>query len=59
LKAAFESGSVSRDLPDSEATVIVGSGPAGLFAAQCPWLKQGSRPYVIERGQPIAQAKMR
>ena len=56
LKAAFESGSVSRDLPDSERPVIVGSGPAGLFAALA-LAQAGLRPYVIERGQPIAQRK--
>ncbi len=40
--------------PLNERPVIVGAGPAGLFAA---WLlaQHGFRPLIIERGQPVAQ----
>lgn len=38
--------------PLAERPIVVGSGPAGLFAA-CILAEQGYRPLVLERGRPV------
>ncbi|MDY5969158.1 MAG: FAD-binding protein [Bacteroidales bacterium] len=45
-----------QDTSGKAAVVIVGAGPAGLFAAlQC--LQRGLRPVIVERGYPVEQRK--
>ena len=46
-----------RDCHASAPVLIVGAGPAGLFAALRA-LELGLRPVVIERGQPVEQRKL-
>ncbi len=42
--------------PDAKRVVIVGAGPAGLFAAiRC--LQRGLKPIVVERGKPVEDRK--
>ncbi len=57
FKAAFAPGPRFPDLPEHERPVIIGSGPAGLFAALA-LARAGLRPRIIERGQPIGRRKM-
>lgn len=46
-----------RDCRSCPAVVIVGAGPAGLFAA-IRALEVGLRPVIIERGQPVEQRRL-
>ena len=46
-----------RDCHSCPAVVIVGAGPAGLFAALRA-LEVGLRPVIIERGQPVEQRRL-
>ena len=46
-----------RDCRSCPAVVIVGAGPAGLFAALRA-LEVGLRPVIIERGQPVEQRRL-
>lgn len=46
-----------RDCSSCPAVVIVGAGPAGLFAALRA-LEVGLRPVIIERGQPVEQRRL-
>ena len=46
-----------RDCHSCPAVVIVGAGPAGLFAALRA-LEVGLRPIIIERGQPVEQRRL-
>ncbi len=41
---------------DAESVYVVGAGPAGLFAA-LTLIRQGRRPIVLERGQPVRQRR--
>ena len=41
---------------DAESVYVVGAGPAGLFAA-IALIRQGRRPIVLERGQPVRQRR--
>ena len=41
---------------DAESVYVVGAGPAGLFAALA-LIRQGRRPIVLERGQPVRQRR--
>lgn len=41
---------------DAESVYVVGAGPAGLFAALV-LIRQGRRPIVLERGQPVRQRR--
>ena len=45
-----------RDCHDKPAVIIVGAGPAGLFAALRA-LELGLKPIIIERGKPIEQRR--
>ena len=45
-----------KDSKDSESVVIVGAGPAGLFAA-LKALQLGMRPIIVERGRPVEERK--
>lgn len=45
-------GFVIQDVRESEAVIIIGSGPAGLFAAlHC--IENGMKPIIIERGKDV------
>lgn len=44
------------DVHDAPAVAVVGSGPAGMFAA-LELLRLGLKPLVIERGKPVAERK--
>lgn len=44
------------NVANKEAVIVVGAGPAGLFAA-LELIQQGKKPIVIERGQEISQRK--
>ena len=46
-----------RDCHNSPAVIIVGAGPAGLFAALRA-LESGLKPIIIERGQPVEQRRL-
>ena len=46
-----------QDCHTKEAVIIVGAGPAGLFAALRA-LEVGLKPIVIERGQPVEQRRL-
>ena len=44
------------DVKNSKPVIIVGAGPAGLFAAlQC--IEQGNKPIVVERGKPVKERR--
>lgn len=45
-----------RDVSDSPAVVVVGAGPAGLFAA-LRLIEHGFRPIVVERGKDVRERK--
>lgn len=51
----FEWGDVSN-VPASREVIIVGSGPAGLFAA-LRLIEQGYRPIILERGKDVSSRK--
>lgn len=51
----FEWGDVSN-VPASKEVIIVGAGPAGLFAA-LELIELGFRPIVLERGKDVSQRK--
>lgn len=51
----FEWGDVSH-VPPSREVLVVGAGPAGLFAA-LELIEQGFRPIVLERGKEVSQRK--
>lgn len=51
-KAIEDYGRRLKDVADSPQVVIVGAGPAGLFAAlRC--IELGLKPVVVERGKPV------
>lgn len=50
-------GSTYLDCRQSPAVVIVGAGPAGLFAALTA-LEKGFRPIIVERGKEVGQRKL-
>jgi uncharacterized protein len=44
------------DVKDGKPVIIIGAGPAGLFAAlQC--IEQGMKPIVLERGKPVKERR--
>lgn len=44
------------DVKDAKPVIIIGAGPAGLFAAlQC--IEQGMKPIVLERGKPVKERR--
>jgi len=44
------------DVKNGKPVIIVGAGPAGLFAAlQC--IEQGNKPIVVERGKPVKERR--
>ena len=45
-----------RDVSDSEPVIVVGAGPAGLFAA-LRLIERGFRPIVLERGKAVEERK--
>lgn len=46
-----------KDVSKSKSVIIVGAGPAGLFAAlKC--IEVGIKPVVMERGKPVAERKI-
>ncbi|GHV68382.1 NAD-utilizing dehydrogenase [Bacteroidia bacterium] len=45
-----------QDVSDKEPIIIVGAGPAGLFAA-LRLIEKGLRPIILERGKSIAERK--
>lgn len=45
-----------RDVRHSPAVIVVGAGPAGLFAA-LRLIELGLKPVIVERGKPVAQRK--
>lgn len=47
----------ARDVSKAAEVVVVGSGPAGLFAA-LELIERGLRPIVLERGKPVSQRKV-
>lgn len=51
----FEWGDVSN-VPASRQVVIVGAGPAGLFAA-LELIERGFRPVILERGKDVSKRK--
>lgn len=47
---------IFQSVPKSKAVIIVGAGPAGLFAAlQC--IQNGLKPIVVERGKDVKQRR--
>ncbi len=47
---------IYKDVRNAEAVVIVGAGPAGLFAA-LRLLELGLKPIIVERGKPVSERK--
>ncbi|MGL4993503.1 MAG: NAD(P)/FAD-dependent oxidoreductase [Bacteroidales bacterium] len=45
-----------RDVSSAPSVIVVGAGPAGLFAA-LRLIEAGLRPIVVERGKPVAERK--
>ena len=56
---AFEPYKVApyQDVHDKEPVIVVGAGPAGLFAA-LKLLQKGLRPIVLERGKDVERRKV-
>ncbi len=51
-----DSGFMARDVSDCPSAVIVGSGPAGLFAALA-LIEKGIKPIILERGKNVRERK--
>ena len=43
---------ITKNVTDSEEVIIIGSGPAGLFAA-LTLIERGKKPIVFERGKDV------
>ncbi|MFI3299427.1 MAG: FAD-dependent oxidoreductase [Rikenellaceae bacterium] len=52
----MEGGFEPRDVNNSESVVVVGAGPAGLFAA-LGLIEKGFRPVIFERGKSVSDRK--
>lgn len=55
--AAVNAGFTPQDVSDAPSVVVVGAGPAGLFAA-LELIEQGVKPIIVERGKEVHQRKI-
>lgn len=52
----IDSGFTPRDVSDAKSAIIVGGGPAGLFAA-LELIERGIKPIILERGKNVRDRK--